>query len=203
MIRCHLVHGILDPVGRSGLLGLIPYLERAGFDVRVPDYGLITACETKIVNPLLRRALHPYMEPGDLWIGHSNGCAIGYELSVGVEELAPVPFAGCVWINPALERNRKPLAPCWTDCYYNAGDEATVAAVAAASLGLADSVWGEMGHAGPEPDPSGLVVGIDCGATPDLPPVSGHGDIFTPAKLAAWAPFIVERIRSRLAMPAA
>jgi len=202
-VRLHLVHGILDPVGRSGLLGLVPYLERAGFDVRVPDYGLITALETRIVNPLLRRTLHPYIEPGDIWIGHSNGCAIGYELSVGLEELAPVRFAGCVWINPALERNRSPPAPSWAQVYHNSGDEATVAAVAARELGLADPVWGEMGHAGYDGPDIGRVANIDCGFEPGMPLVSGHGDIFTPAKLAAWAPFIVERIRSRLAMPAA
>lgn len=199
-MRVHVVHGILDPVGKSGLLELVPYLERAGFSCRVPDYGLITAVETRIANPLIRRALHPYIEPGDLWVGHSNGCAIGYELAVGLEELAPVPFAGCVWINAALERNRGPQAPAWADVYYNAGDEATVAAVAAQALGLADSVWGEMGHAGYS-GPNPLVANIDCGRPPisGLPPVSGHSDIFTPAKLAAWAPYVIERIKSRLA----
>lgn len=200
-MRIHVVHGILSPVGTSGLLGLVPFLQAAGFECRVPDYGLITASETRIVNPLIWRSIRPYIEPGDLFIGHSNGCAIGYELAQD-----GAPFAGAVFINAALRRDAAPSAPIWLDTYYNAGDLATVAAVASAAAGFSDCVWGDMGHAGPtEYDPTGRIVGVNCG--PDvwtneyaLPPVSGHSDIFTPMKLAAWGPYIVKRIQQRLSI---
>lgn len=202
-VRVHVVHGIMDPVGKSGLLKLVPFLQLAGFDVRVPDYGLITACETRIANPLIWRTLRPYVEPGDLYIGHSNGCALGYDLV-----LAGFRPAGLVLINPALERRITLPAATWADVYYNGGDDATIAAVAAARLGLSDSVWGEMGHAGYEGD-NPLVTNIDAGKsspvlaikldTQDLPACSGHSAIFEPGRVEKWAPYIVGRIKAHLA----
>lgn len=196
--RIHVVHGILDPVGKAGLLKLVPYLQQAGFDVRVPDYGLITAVETRLVNPIIVRTLRPYLEPGDLYIGHSNGCAIGYDLIA-----AGARPAGVVFINGALRRDIELPAPMWADVYYNEGDDATVAAVASAALGLSDPVWGDMGHAGYKgSNPN--VANIDCGHTDKsallagLPPVSGHSDIFTDGKVELWAPYIVRRILNRI-----
>lgn len=199
--RVHVVHGILDPVGKAGLLKLVPYLQQAGFDVRVPDYGLITAVETRIANPLIVRTLLPYIEPGDLYVGHSNGCAIGYDLI-----LAGARPAGVVFINAALKRNIELPGAMWADVYYNAGDDATVAAVASAALGLSDPVWGDMGHAGYEGD-SIYITNIDCGpmvsvsAHGPLPPVSGHSDIFTDGKIEAWGPYITRRVLTRLKFP--
>jgi hypothetical protein len=192
--RVHVVHGILDPVGKAGLLKLVPYLQQAGFDVRVPDYGLITAVETRIANPLIVRTLRPYIEPGDLYIGHSNGCAIGYDLIT-----AGARPAGVVFINAALKRDIELPGPMWADVYYNAGDEATVAAVASAALGLSDPVWGDMGHAGALHDPTGRIISLDCGGPCKwLPVVSGHSDIFTEGKIEAWAPFILERVLAHI-----
>jgi len=193
--RVHVVHGILDPVGKAGLLKLVPYLQQAGFDVRVPDYGLITAVETRIANPIIVRTLCPYIEPGDLYIGHSNGCAIGYDLIHG----EGVRLAGAVFINGALRRDIALPEPTWADVYFNAGDEATVAAVTTAMLGLSDPVWGEMGHAGYSGS-NPHITNIDCGqpAVISLPRVSGHSDIFTAGKVERWAPYIVQRILDRI-----
>lgn len=204
--RVHVVHGILDPVGKAGLLQLVPYLQRAGFDVRVPDYGLITAVETRIANPLIVRTLLPYLEPGDLYVGHSNGCAIGYDLVQ-----AGARPAGAVFINAALKRDIELPEPMWADVYYNAGDTATVAAVASAALGLSDPVWGDMGHAGYQgTNPN--ISNIDCGrrapdilreihGVDDLPEVSGHSDIFTSGKIETWGPYITRRVLARLKFP--
>ena len=189
-MRVHVVHGILDRVGAAGLLKLVPYLQQAGFECRVPDYGLITAAETRIANPLIWRSLLPYIERGDVFVGHSNGCAIGYHLAQ-----AGAPFAGLVLINAALRRDIELSAGMWADVYYNAGDEATVAAVASAAVGLSDPIWGDMGHAGC----SNLRArNIDCGLTrPDIPPVSGHSAIFESPRIEAWAPYIVGRLLAR------
>ena len=200
-MKIHVIHGILDPVGAAGLLKLVPLLQGAGCEVRVPDYGLITAAETRIANPLIVRTLRPYVEAGDLYVGHSNGCAIGYDLML--TGWAP---AGVVFINAALRRDITVSAGTWADVYYNEGDEATVAAVAAARLGLSDPVWGDMGHAG-YLGTNPAVTNIDCGkrssvesikaGVEDFPAVSGHSDIFTPEKFKYWGPYIVERIKSR------
>lgn len=205
-MRVHLVHGILDPVGKAGLLKLEPFLKAAGFEVKVPDYGLITAVETRIANPLISRTMAPYIEPGDLYIGHSNGCAIGYDLIQGFG----APFAGLVLINGALRRDISLPAGMWADVYYNAGDEATVAAVASARLGLSDPVWGDMGHAGYLGD-NPAVTSIDAGksspalavlhGTQDLPAVSGHSAIFEPGRVEHWAPYIVARVKAHCNLP--
>jgi hypothetical protein len=193
MPRAHIVHGIMDRVGTAGLLGLVPYLEMGGISCLVPDYGWIDGLEAHLVNPLLSRTLRPYVQPGDLWIGHSNGCAIGYEVMA-----AGAPLGGMVLINPALDPDLDMPDRFWTDVYFNQGDEATVAAQLGRALGLTDRVWGEMGHSGYQGDcPS--VHNVNCGApVENLPIVSGHSDIFSTRCLPAWGPYIVERIRSRL-----
>ena len=189
-MRVHVVHGIMDPVGTSGLLGLVPYLKAAGFEVCVPDYPLITAVEARVVNPIIEACLRAYIQPGDLYVGHSNGCAIGYQLLTG-----GVPLGGVAFINAALERYAPPPKGVWMDVYFNHGDDATLAAQVGRDLGLLSPVWGDMGHAGFQGLYAG-VTSIDCGTPADLtlPTVSGHSDIFTPAKLRAWGPFITKRI---------
>jgi len=181
-------------VGKSGLLGLVPFFQAEGFECKVPDYGLITACETRIVNPLIERTLKPYLDPGDVYVGHSNGCAIGYDLMTG-----GAGFRAAAFINAALERNIKVPAGTFVDVYFNCGDLATEAAILAECLGIASPVWGEMGHAGYEGD-NPFITNVDCGHPhrPDFPAVSGHSDIFTPAKLALWGPYIVSLIKSAL-----
>ena len=189
MTIVHLVHGIHNAQGKSSTLGLIPYLKAAGFEVRFPDYGWIAGLETRIANPIICGSLLPYIQPNDLIVGHSNGCAIAYDL---MRRGAKV--AGAIFINGALEQSISALAP-WTDVYFNSGDDITEAAKIGAAIGLTEKIWGEMGHAGYDgKDPS--IVNINCGATLGLPAVSGHSDFFTPAKLAAWAPFLIGRIRA-------
>lgn len=197
-MKVHVVHGIMDPVGQAGLLHLVPYLQDAGFECRVPDYGLVLPVGTNVVNPLIWRTLRPYIEPGDLYVGHSNGCAIGYDaLRDGA------PLAGLVLIDAALERHIELPPGVWADVYFNEGDTVTEAARIAAALGIDDPVWGEMGHAGYD-GTDRAVMNIDCGhPPPPRPPVSGHSDIFTPEKLRLWAPFIVASIAAHLQGPAA
>lgn len=187
----HLIHGI-HTQGPSPVRGLIPYLNAAGFAVRYPDYGWIAGLETKLANPIICGTLQPYISPDDILIGHSNGCAIAYDLLQ-----RGVKVAGAIFINAALERSIARLAP-WIDVYFNPGDDITQAAQIAERLGLVDKVWGEMGHAGYfGGDP--LISSINCGSMQGMPSVSGHSDFFAPGKLAAWAPFLIDRIHAHAA----
>lgn len=184
----HLIHGI-HTQGVSPVQGLIPYLKAADFDVRYPDYGWIAGVETRIANPIICGSLLPYIAPDDILIGHSNGCAIAYSLMrLGAK------VAGAVFINGALEQSITRLAP-WIDVYFNPGDDITQAAKIGAAIGLTDKIWGQLGHAGYSgTDPK--ITNINCGTARGMPLVSGHSDFFTPAKLAAWAPFLIDRIRA-------
>ncbi|MDR5726725.1 MAG: hypothetical protein RB191_04570 [Terriglobia bacterium] len=191
MTICHVIHGIHSGTP-SAIQPLIPYLRTAGFDCRYPDYGYVLGIETKLGNPMIVGSIFPYVGPDDILIGHSNGCAIAYDI---LQRGAKV--TGAVFINAALEQDFKPLAP-WTDVYYNSGDDITEAAKIAATIGYSDPIWGECGHAGYlGKDPS--ITNINCGATPGLPVVSGHSDFFTPSKLAAWAPYLIDRIHAHAA----
>ena len=189
----HLIHGI-HTEGPSPVEGLISYLEG---EVAYPDYGWIAGLETKIANPIVVGTLKPYVKPGDLMIGHSNGCAIIYDLlNQGVE------VGGVVFINAALEQAiTRPQKCPWIDVYFNSGDEITEAAKLGAELRLTDPVWGEMGHGGYKGTDL-KITNINCGAyqgTPfaaaGMPPVAGHSDFFTPSKLAIWGPYLVKRLK--------
>lgn len=196
-MRIHLIHGIRTSPD-SPVKGLIPYLQSAGFAVKYPEYGFELALETRFFNPMFVGSILPYIEPGDICIGHSNGCALIYEMM-----RLGAPIQGAVFINGALEQSLvRPAHVKWIDVYYNADDQITEAARIGASIGVVDRDWGQLGHAGYlGNDPE--IRSVNCGTTFGLPIVSGHSDFFTPANLAKWAPYLINRIKERLPQPAA
>ena len=189
----HLIHGIhTEPT--SPVKGLVPHLVAAGWKVRYPEYGYELALETKIINQMISGTIAAYVEPGDILIGHSNGCALAYAImQTGIK------VGGAVFINGALENNfpRPPGCP-WIDVYFNQGDEITRAAQLGEELGIVTPIWGELGHSGYVGTDS-LVASIDCFRTPDMPVIDGHSDFFTPTKLQLWAAYLAKRIQERLA----
>jgi hypothetical protein len=188
----HLIHGIrTDPI--SVVENLIPYLAKVG-TVSYPDYGYLLELETSIVNPMIVGALLPYVHAGDVIVGHSNGAAIAYEL---MNRGAPV--AGLILINGALTpRITRAVGTKWVDVYYNPGDTITVAAQLAEQLHIVDPNWGELGHSGYQ-GTDAAIGSINCGATAGEPVVCGHSDFFTPAKVAAWGPYLTGRLTAHLA----
>ncbi len=192
-VRIHLCHGIHTPENSPAVMGLIPYLKAAGFEVAFPDYPWIAALQTRLVNPIIVACIKPYIEAGDIWIGHSNGAAIGYDLMhVGA------PLAGAIFINGALDTKLvRPPQVKWIDVLFNPQDQITEAAQIAERLGWVDAVWGELGHRG-YTGSDAAIRNYDCGLTPGLPTVQGHSDLFTVAKLAAWGPWIAKRLSEQL-----
>jgi hypothetical protein len=168
---------------------LKPFL--TGFDIRDPDYGYILGIESRRINPIVVGCLMPFVEPDDILICHSNGCAIAYDL------MRLQAVKGAAFIDAALEQNITRPAGCdWIDCYYNPDDTVTEAAKLGAALGLTDLCWGEMGHAGYSGSDS-AIMNINCGATDGMPIVRGHSDFFTAGNLAWWGPYLAKRIASR------
>lgn len=191
-MRIHLIHGI-HTAGVSPVKGLIPYLQKQGFEVLYPEYGWIAGLETKLLNPLIVGVLLPYLQPGDVLIGHSNGCAISYDLMN-----AGARLAGACFINGALEQ--KIDRPPWVDfidVYYNPGDEITETAKVAEELHLVDPVWGEMGHGGYSGDDP-QIFNFNCGAGGGMPVVAGHSDFFSPGKIDVWGSFLAKRLKTKL-----
>jgi hypothetical protein len=186
-VTVHLVHGI-HSAGATPIEGLIPYL--APLAVAYPDYGWILGAATRIINPAVVGTLKPYIQPNDILVCHSNGCAIAYDLmSMGVK------VAGAVFINGALNAHfGRPSVCKQIDVFWNAGDTVTEAAAVGALLGLDDLAWGELGHSGYLGTDS-AITNFNCGSTPGMPTVSGHSDFFTPANLAKWGPFLADRVK--------
>ena len=115
-----------------------------------------------------------------------------------------MPVRDLVLINPALYKKWAP--PHQVErvfVYWNTGDWATVAGkhwrritrVLPWHWGKGNEMaWGEMGHTG--------YTGKDkrfkqyqTDATPGLPKVSGHSDIFGPYVVPKWGPVIVRQIQ--------
>jgi len=185
----HAIHGIETPAGTTTLPDLFPYLEPLG-EIRYPDYGWIGLLDSRRLNPLIVGTLRDYIATGDIIVGHSNGCAIAYDLLQ-----TGVLVRGLVLINGALRRDIQiPTGVDFVHCYWNSGDTITVDAQAGSDLGLCDPNWGDMGHAGYlGSDPR--VLNVDCGHTTGMPAVSGHSAIFDPPNLAAWGAFIAAKLK--------
>jgi hypothetical protein len=188
----HLVHGI-HSTGQTPIEGLSRYFP-FGSHIAYPDYGFILGLESRVVNPIITGTLQPYVSPLDIMIGHSNGCAVIYDLMH-----RGVAMAGAVFVNAALDPHIiRPTTVPWIDVYYNPGDTVTEAAQLGALLGIDDPVWGEMGHSGYQ-GTDAAIANFNCGATPGLPQVDGHSDFFTSGNLAGWGPFLAAHVAAHLA----
>ncbi len=182
----HALHGIHTASGSTVMPALFAYLPQK---VQYPDYGFILAIETRRINPAIAGALLPYIGPEDILIGHSNGCAVIYELLQS--GLNP---RGVVFINGALRTDFILPTKCqFAHVYFNAGDDITILAMAGAEEGLVDPCWGQLGHSGYSGSDH-RVINVDCGNTQKMPVVSGHSEIFCPGKIEAWGPFIGDLI---------
>ena len=194
-MRIILIAGIHTTLTNPTVPNLIPYLQSPVYNVAHPNYGYILAAETRRINPMCTRLLAPFIEGGDVLVGHSNGCNIIYDLLDVLVNAGNAP-RGLVFINAALEpKITLPADIEWCDDYFNGGDTVTEVAEIAAWLGTAPRTWGEMGHSGyVGTDPR--ITNHDCGNTPGMPKVNGHSDLFTPANLPMWGKFIGDRITS-------
>jgi hypothetical protein len=193
--RIHLIHGIHTTPGKATISGLAVYLQGPVYDVVLPNYGYILAAETRRLNPMVVSMLLPYIEGGDVLVGHSNGCEIIYSMLDDLINAGRIP-RGLVFINAALDAKITiPEGIEWFDVYSNKGDTITEVAAIASWLGTAPRTWGEMGHSGYEGnDPRGK--NIYCDTTPNMPIVVGHSEIGNPTNLPAWGKYINDRITS-------
>lgn len=120
MARVHLIHGFnVSDGGEKSVLQLVPALMTYNLDFVSHNYGWTGPLLLRRKNLQTVAELLPKIEPGDVLIGHSNGCLICWEL---VDAGAPVSAVVC--IQPAMRRDAK-----WPDhvkvmCLYNKRDVA-------------------------------------------------------------------------------
>lgn len=184
-LTAHLLHGFnVNDGGQGSIDRLKPYLARGGMIPIDHDYGYFGLLDIRLFggNARVAKEVAASVLPGDIGIGHSNGCAI-----LAAAAALGAPFAGLVFINAALDEDcvvSKHVK--FVHVYFNDGDYA----VWAAQVFKFKHPWGPMGRVGFKgEDPRYL--NIDCS-----PDVQGHSDIFT--KLDKWGPYIVRQIRGAL-----
>ncbi len=148
--RILLVHGwnIRDR-GERTMGGIRDELAARGFDVVLLSPGHLRGWrETRHRSRQLAKTWAVQTKPGDVLVGHSNGCRIAWEMSQHPGCLADL----AVWIQPALDGYLLP-GRCIRRCLvlWNRNDRV----VWWARL-LPWSDWGDMGRRGPVPIEGGL-----------------------------------------------
>lgn len=140
MDTCYLIHGIktLDP-NRSSISFLRYMLP--GFKVVMLGYGyvpVLMAPFNRIINWLAVRRFIKQVKPGQILIGHSNGCTVAHGMSMKFYT------GGLVLINPALDRNVE-FSPFlkFVHVYWSKKDRVTWL-----SKFVPFSKWGSMGSEG-------------------------------------------------------
>ncbi len=104
--RVILVHGfnVFDN-GKNTIDRLGPYFKQFGYKVVQMDYGWVFLLGVRFFTHRHVKKLQKLIKPGDLIVGHSNGCNI---INKVLWKKAPVEHV--VYINPALNKDA-PLAP--------------------------------------------------------------------------------------------
>jgi hypothetical protein len=137
-----LVHGFnVSDGGRDSIDRLYPALDNRGWTVRPKrlDYGwrIITQLWG---NPKVADELAGLADPGDVAIGHSNGCSIIHRAT----HLQHCELETIVYINPALDTDATP-GPCVKRCLVLFAEDDRAVLLATLIPGV---LWGAMGRFG-------------------------------------------------------
>lgn len=177
-----LLHGFnVRDEGERTVGRLAPYFERSGFAVKRPRYGWRGLLGVRLLNETFATIIADMAEPGDIVVGHSNGCAIAAQAAdIGA------PFGQMVLINPALDSDRRfPRHVGRIHVWHSPSDSP----VSLAKL-LPWHAWGDMGavgYRGPY-DPRVTSYNKENGYEVSS---GGHSDVFSAEKIKFFAPLIV------------
>jgi len=142
--RVILVHGFNVSDGGRGTTGkLARKMESDGFEVHEFSTGWRGLVGVRVSNKRRAQQLAARVKPGDILIGHSDGCNLIDQALHELSSLHPSKVS-TVYFNPALDRDTA-LAPIVTKClvFHTESDK-----VVWISKWLAFHPWGEMGMKG-------------------------------------------------------
>ena len=151
--RVILVHGFnVSDGGKGSTDKLRPGLEAQGLEVCEFDThwrrGLIRdLISVRLDNDKRARRLARSILPGDLLIGHSNGCDLIDRANWYLACMAAPPAVACMYLNAALDRDA-PLAPQVLSTWVFHTQSDRVVGLARRLIG---SRWGSMGRDGYHP----------------------------------------------------
>lgn len=187
--RVLVVHGIHTNDDAGWMDYMVRRFIDAGFRAEKWTYGYAYALLTRFQNPGRARKLKALVRPGDILLGHSNGCTL-----IWMAGQLKAPIGGAVLLNPALDTGRVMAQHIpWVNLYPNEDD--TI-------VGLADTLfpahpWGAQGRDGLKYEDSRYLTVFTRNSFP--PPVSGHSDILSPGKIEPWTDRIITHVEVRLA----
>lgn len=184
-MRCILLHGFnVSDEGAHTVGRLAPYFEAAGFEVKRPRYGWCGLLGVRFMNRRFARLIADLAEPGDVVVGHSNGCAIAADAAdIGA------PISQLVLINPALDADRRFAPQVQRVHVWHSPSDGPVTF----AKFLPWHAWGDMGavgYRGPF-DPRVSSYNKENGYQVSS---SAHSDVFEPGKLEFFAPRIVAAV---------
>lgn len=181
----YLLHGFnVGDGGKNTVARLEPFIP--GTEV-LHAYGRVGLIRLRCVNARTVKELERDVQPGDVVIGHSNGCLIAWELSRRVH------LGAVVCINPALRRDTLWPGDTPVLCLYNSTDWVVQLGRMWGRLasygGLYPHGWGAAGRYGFDPQEN--VTCWDTAAPYWSHPVRGHSGVFKdPEALAYWSRII-------------
>lgn len=180
-----IVHGIHTNDTDGWMYYIRDRFTEAGWDARVWTYGNVNALTTRLFNPGRADNLAAILEPGEVVLGHSNGCTLTYMAS------QKVPLGGAILLNPALDRDKVVAPPCpWINLYKNKFD----VAVKLAGF-IPKHPWGPQGREGLLIDDSRYYT---VETSEEYPFAIGHSGILEPEKLPFWTGRIIEDAEARI-----
>ncbi len=186
MARVILIHGFNVRDGGNATVGkLRPFFEQAGFSVMQPRYGWTFLLGVRLLDKRFATLVADLTEPGDVYVGHSNGCCIA---QLAAEMGAPV--SQMVYINPALDRDTfLPRHVGRLHVWHSPADGPVRFA-----RWLPWHRWGDMGAVGYQGPHDTRVINYN--KQEDYPQVSSiaHSDVFEHGKLQFFAPKIVDAV---------
>ena len=178
MKNVYFLHGVetLDAKNSIGLLS--EYFHMPPFKSFILDYGWIPIVLANFLNFFILKKLKKEVVPGQICLGHSNGCALFWMLAHKID------IEGLILVNPALDNDVEfPASIRFIHIYWSPKDE-----ISWLSQFVPFSAWGLMGQTGYRGKPDARVKQFDMEV--------GHMDIHEREVRAKWGPIMVQNIKN-------
>ena len=190
--RAILVHGYNVKDGGAGTTGRLKReLEIRGFKVVQFSPGWRGLLRVRFGNAKLAAKLASMIRPGDVLIGHSDGCNLVNQACWLLSDMVTPPQVDCVYCNPALDIDT-PLAPQVKKALVMHSMSDRVVYI---SKWLVFHRWGQMGRIGYKDNLNHDTRYVNCTYESIGVPYPGHSGVFSKI---GWRASLLNRIEKFL-----
>ena len=189
MPTVHVIHGFnVRDNGRNTTDKLLPYFRQRGYLAMDHDYGWVGPIRLRRRNARSVEEILPWIAPGDILVGHSNGCLLCWKL---IE--AGAPAAKVVCIQPAMKKGTVWSKSVQVLCLFNDKDRVMYLSYAWSRLTSFINIFREphdWGYAGKVGFTEAENV-LNINTRKAVNPAKGHSGLFRPFSLAFWSHVIL------------